>query len=176
MKVLVAYATAHGSTHQVADAIGRRLGAAGFDVTVRAAGDVADAASFDAVVLGSALHNGRWLTPAADLAAELRRLPARPLWMFSVCTVGDTSSFLGPRVSQRARRNRPLPAAVEASGAPHRFFAGVIAKDHWNFLGRWFFVLARGRYGDRRDWSDIEAWSEMIAAALTARTVPEPTG
>jgi menaquinone-dependent protoporphyrinogen oxidase len=176
MNILVAYATAHGSTHQVADAIAARLTAAGLDVTVRAAGDVTDVAYFDAVVLGSAVHNGRWLTPAADLAKRLRDLPARPLWLFSVCTIGETTSFLGPRLSSIARRRRPLPEVVEASGAPHRYFAGVIEKDHWNLAGSWFFTLTGGHYGDHRDWADIDAWADAIAAELAASFAEEPAG
>lgn len=166
MNLLVAYATAHGSTKQVAEAIGERLRSAGFDVTVKAADDVTDVASFDAVVLGSAVHNARWLTPASALAAELRKHPARPLWLFSVCTIGETSSFLGPRMSRLARRRRPQPDEAAESGAPHRFFAGAIEKSHWSRIGRMSFVVAGGHYGDHRDWADIDRWADTIAADL----------
>jgi len=166
MTVLVAYATAHGSTKQVAEAIAMQLRSAGLDVTIRAAGDVTDVASYDAVVLGSAVHNQRWLTPASTLAAELREHPGRPLWMFSVCTVGETSSFLGPRLSRLVRRRRPLPEDVAVPGARHRFFAGAIERSHWNVLGRAFFAVTGGRYGDHRDWADIGRWADTIATDL----------
>lgn len=167
MTVLVAYATAHGSTKQVAEAIAGRLRTAGLDVTIRAAGDVVEVASYDAVVLGSAVHNRRWLTPASALAAELREHPERRLWAFSVCTVGETTSFLGPRLSRLARSRRTPPDDVATSGAPHRFFAGAIEKSHWNLVGRLFFAVTGGRYGDHRDWADIDRWADTIAADLT---------
>lgn len=166
MTVLVAYASAHGSTKQVADAIADRLRTAGLDVAVRAAVDVDDVVRYDDVILGSAIHNGRWLTPASTLAAELREYPERRVWMFSVCTIGETTSFLGTRLSRLARSRRPLPDDVAKSGAPHRYFAGVIEKSHWNAVGRLFFAVTGGGYGDRRDWADIDRWADLIAAAI----------
>lgn len=168
MHVLVAYATAHGSTKQVAEAIAERLRTAGLVVTVRAAGDVVDVASYDAVVLGSAMHHQRWLTPASALAAELREHPGHPLWVYSVCTVGETTSFLGPRLSRLARRRRTPPDDVVASGVPHRFFAGAIERTHWDLVGRLFFAVTGGHYGDHRDWADIDRWADTIAAELTS--------
>lgn len=175
VNVLVAYATAHGSTKQVAEAIAERMRAANLVADVRAADDVADPSSYAAVILGSAVHNGRWLTPASTLLSELREHATRPLWVFSVCTVGETTSFLGPRVSRLARRRRKLPIDLTESEVPHRFFAGVIEKTHWNVAGRVFFVVTGGRYGDHRDWSDINRWADMIAADLTgeARAVDQ---
>jgi menaquinone-dependent protoporphyrinogen oxidase len=164
--VLVAYATAHGSTKGIAQAIARQMSTAGVLVDLRAADDVGDVRAYDAVVLGSAVHNGGWLTPASELLAQLGREPRRPLWLFSVCTVGETTSFLGPRLSRLARRARKLPPGVASSGAPHRFFAGVIERSHWNALGRLFFLATGGRYGDHRDWADIEQWTTGIIAGL----------
>jgi len=166
MRLLVSYATAHGSTQQVAEAIAARLSTAGFDVTTRAAGDVADVASYDASVVGSAVHNQRWLPPAAALVARLRDYPTRPLWTFSVCTIGETTSFLGPRLSRLARSRRPLPSGAAEPDARHRFFAGAIERSHWNILGRLFFAVTRGTYGDHRDWEDIDRWADMIATHL----------
>jgi menaquinone-dependent protoporphyrinogen oxidase len=168
MTVLVAYATAHGSTKDVAKRIGERLRVEGVGVDVQAADEVEDVSGYAAVVLGSAVHNGRWLTPASALLAQIREQSARPLWLFSVCTVGDTTSFLGPRLSRLARRRRKLPSDIAESSASHRFFAGVIEKSHWNMLGRLFFVVTGGRYGDHRDWEDIDRWADTIRAELTA--------
>ena len=166
MSVLVAYATAHGSTKGVADAIASQLSTANVSVDLRAADDVADVSVYDAVVLGSAIHNGKWLTPASRLLTEIRRHPRRPLWLFSVCTVGETTSFLSPRVSRLARRARTLPPGVAEAAAPHRYFAGVIEKSHWSAVGRLFFLVTGGRYGDHRDWADIDGWTKQIMAAL----------
>ncbi len=169
MTVLVAYATAHGSTEGVAEVIAQQLSTAGVAVDLRAAEDVADVHFYDAAILGSAIHNGRWLTPTSRLLTEFVDDRRRPLWLFSVCTVGETTSFLGSRLSRLARRARKLPPDVAAVGAPHRFFAGVIEKSHWNLVGRLFFLVTGGRYGDHRDWGDIERWAKQIGATLSSQ-------
>ncbi|MGB6059728.1 MAG: flavodoxin domain-containing protein [Microthrixaceae bacterium] len=169
MAVLVAYATAHGSTKGVAGRISEQLRAEGISVDLRAADDVSDLSGYSAVVLGSAIHNSRWLTPAAALLTRINEKDAVPLWLFSVCTIGETTSFLGPRLSRIARQRRPLPADVAGAGGEHRFFAGQIEKSHWNFLGRAFFLLSGGSYGDHRDWDDIDQWARSISAVLGAK-------
>jgi len=169
MTVLVAYASAQGSTKGVAEEVARRLSAAGLSVDVRPADEVTHTAGYDAVVLGSAIHDRRWLRAAVNLLNELRKKPPRPVWLFSVCTVGETTSFLGPRATRWARRARKLPPGIAEAAAPHRFFAGVIERSHWNAWGRLFFAATGGRYGDRRDWADIDAWADGIVAALVGR-------
>ena len=168
MTVLVAYATAHGSTKGVAGRIADRLQGLGNAVDLRAADDVTEMSGYSAVVLGSAIHNGRWLTPASELLTRVRGRDGQPMWLFSVCTVGETTSFLGPRVSRLARRRRQLPADVAESGRAHRFFAGAIERSHWSWFGRVFFVLTGGHYGDHRDWEDIDRWADRIGASLTS--------
>lgn len=166
MTILVAYATAHGSTKGVAEDIARELGSSGVAVDLRAADDVNTVSGYDAVVLGSAIHNGQWLTPASRLLADIRDAQTRPIWLFSVCTIGETTSFLGPRLSQLARRARKLPTDVADADAPHRFFAGAIERSHWGTVGRLFFKATGGSYGDHRDWTDISHWAMQITAAL----------
>jgi menaquinone-dependent protoporphyrinogen oxidase len=58
--VLVAYATKHGSTGEIAEAIGETLEEADLIVDVRPAREVRDLTPYDAVVLGSALYSAHW--------------------------------------------------------------------------------------------------------------------
>ena len=55
-RILVAYASKHGSTREIAQAIGDVLRDAGFAVKVAAVSTVSDLSPYDAVVLGSALY------------------------------------------------------------------------------------------------------------------------
>jgi menaquinone-dependent protoporphyrinogen IX oxidase len=105
-RVLVTAASRHGSTHEIADALARRLQEAAGDRGLTAAALHAenrpDPASFDAVVLGSAVYHGSWLEPARDLAhRHAAVLRARPLWLFSSGPIGEPPY---PRTSRTTPR------------------------------------------------------------------------
>ena len=61
MKVLVAYASGHGSTAEVAQRIGGELKTRGLNTVISPVQDVGSVDGFDAFVLGSAVHAGTWL-------------------------------------------------------------------------------------------------------------------
>lgn len=58
--ILVAYATKHGSTREVARAIAATLRAAGRDVELREANEVDDVSRYEGVVLGGSIHMSHW--------------------------------------------------------------------------------------------------------------------
>lgn len=170
MRVIVGYASRSGSTQAIAAAIAERLSRVGIDVTavpftaVTAVGDV------DALVLGSAIHGGQWLDEATRWLGEHAATTVAPLWLFSVSTLGDTSSAFGPRLSGLLRRRRREPDAVRALRPSHDVrdhadFAGVVERGQWPWVGDLFMRLFGGRYGDHRDWPAIDAWAATIAAA-----------
>jgi len=172
VQVLVGFATAQGSTQGIAQRIAQGLSRRGLVVDLRSMGDVAEVSCYDAAVLGSAVHGGLWLAEGSDFvehhAAVLR---ARPVWLFSVSTVGDEESMFPPRVTKRFRAMRGEPKEIAAlrtaiGARGHRNFAGVIAPSDWPPTGRAFFRLVGGRYGDHRNWPAIDAWACSIAEDL----------
>jgi menaquinone-dependent protoporphyrinogen oxidase len=171
MRVLVGYASAHGSTAGIAEAVARRLGRHELDVDVRSVAEV-DAVDHDAVVLGSAVHSGAWLPPATAFVHDhVPALAQRPVWLFSVSSVGETTSVFRPRVARLMRRLRGEPKGIdrmrEAVGARgHRNFAGIVQPEHWGRAGTLFLKALGGSYGDHRDWADIDDWADRIAAQL----------
>lgn len=188
MKVLVAFASANGSTESIARAIGDRLTARGCNVVLGPVGDMrsviaattsagsneGESVAFDAAVVGSAVHSGRWLPEATAFVREAApSLENHPVWLFSVCSIGETTSFLGERISRftRARRRDSKELADlrrVTSCRDHRYFAGVVKKGQWNRFGDLFLLLTGGRHGDQRDWTDIEQWANHIADQLTS--------
>ena len=60
MTVLVAFASKHGATEEIADAIGDSLRERSVDTNVLAVEDVTTLEIYDAVVLGSAIYAGHW--------------------------------------------------------------------------------------------------------------------
>ena len=174
MTVLVAYATSRGSTQGIAERIVAGLERGGVAAEAGSVSDRPDVSAYDAVVLGSAVHGGKWLPAGSQFGrANSVLLAQRPVWLFSVSTVGDEEGMFPSRISRRLaamRKETPEIAALRTAlhAREHRNFAGVIARSDWPAVGRAFFRLMGGRYGDHRNWSAIDAWAGAIAADLRA--------
>lgn len=172
MTVLVAYASAHASTAGIAQQIADRLLKSGFAAVARPVTQINDLQPYQAVVLGSAIHNQAWLPEAADfLSKHAGELVKLPVWLFSACSVGETSSFFGPHVTAQIRRKRHECAAVADARAAihfrdHRHFAGAFARGNWSLLGDLFLKICGASPGDHRDWHDINEWADGIAREL----------
>jgi menaquinone-dependent protoporphyrinogen oxidase len=166
VRVLVAAASRHESTVEVAAQIERVLSAAGHDVARRRAEDVADIGGYDAAVVGSAIYFGRWMRPAFDLVERHREALARlPLWLFSVGALVDDAPGADPP---------PLVAdLVRRTGARgHRSFRGALDAGRLGWRERLAVRFVRAPYGDFRDWGAVRAWAGAIARELGEGRVP----
>jgi menaquinone-dependent protoporphyrinogen oxidase len=153
--VLVAYASKHGSTAEIADAIADALREAGLLVDCLQADRVSGLEPFDAVVLGSAVYMKRWRREARRfLRRHSSELAKRPFWVFSSGPVGDPAKD-NPAWTEPGR----TIAEAERLGV----------RDHVVFGGTASGSMARNtppEYRDRRDWDAIRAWAAVIAAEL----------
>src|SRR5665648_1075877 len=90
-KVLVAFASKHGSTRGIAHAVGGALHSFGCEVRVLPAGLVRSVLEYDAVLVGSAIYHDQWLWDARRLLRRVRgELANRPIWLFSSGPIGGT--------------------------------------------------------------------------------------
>ena len=170
MNVLVTAASRHGSTAEIAVAIGDVLESRGFEVTVAPPGDVAALLEFEAVVLGSAVYMGHWLASATGLARRIgRELAGRPVWLFSSGPVGDPSKKFAQQTDVDPV---DLVAVQKATGArEHKRFPGKLDRRNLRGLQRFGPSLFRGLEGDFRDWKAIRDWAGSIADQLAQATV-----
>jgi menaquinone-dependent protoporphyrinogen oxidase len=161
MKVLVATASRHGATQEIAEAIGRTLNAEGVGASVAAIADAGDPAGYDAFVLGSAVYMGHWLDVATKFVESRSTvLSARPTWLFSSGPIGDP-----PRPSEpEAVDVADLVSKTRAKG--HKLFAGKLDKRQLGFGERAVMLAFRAVEGDYRDWQEVEAWARAIAGEL----------
>ena len=97
MTVLVVYASRHGATEGIAARIAARLADSGAAVDLRRVDQVEALDAYDAVVFGAPVYDQSW-PPEADrfVTAHRDALAARPLWLFSVGSFGDTKRLIGP--------------------------------------------------------------------------------
>lgn len=167
-KILVTYATRAGSTGGVARGIGAVLARNGFQVLVKPLQEISDISDYDAVVMGSAIQNQRWLPEALDfLQSHRAALRQKPFAAFLVCI---TMSMKNPRYHSGVREwLQPVRALVPPM--QEGYFAGMLKFDRLplNFqtlLMRGVVLLRVWRQGDHRDWDAINAWAQSLAERL----------
>ncbi len=161
MRVLVAVASKHGSTREIADAIGQTLETAGLDATVADIDVVSDTSGYDAAVLGSGAYAGNWLKAArAFVDRNEQALAKMPVWLFSSGPLGDP---LKPD-DDEAVKIQGIEKATKA--ADHAIFAGALDKATLSFGERAIIKAVRAREGDFRNWETIADWAKEIAMCL----------
>jgi len=167
VKILIAAASKHGATAQIATAIADELRVAGAEVDVHEPEQVTDLAGYDATILGSAVYMGRWMPTARALLARSEvQLRTMPVWLFSS---GPLSDSLQPRDGGEAVAETATRIGARGSAV----FAGQLSRERLHVAERAVTFLVRARYGDYREWAAIRAWARSIAAELTgAAAVP----
>jgi menaquinone-dependent protoporphyrinogen oxidase len=173
--VLVAYASRHGATEQIAARIAARIADAGSVVDLRQVDTVEAVDAYAAVVVGAPVYDQSW-PPEADRFVDRHRvvLAARPLWLFSVGAFGDTKRLIGPLTHKEPKRIAEVLSALQPR--EYRVFQGVIHKHQWPWWSRVLFHAFGGRFGDHREWPVIEAWADQIAIALMDAGSKGPDG
>lgn len=163
MHLLVAVASKHGSTGEIAAQIGAVLREAGHEVTVRRIQDVESVTPYDAVVVGSAVYMGKWMDEAHQFVDRCNPgLRQKPVWLFSCGSL--------PSDKQRewvARSEQE--GLIAATGAlDYHLFAGKIDPASLRLAEKLVIKAVHAPPGDYRDWEEIGAWASGIAATLPA--------
>jgi menaquinone-dependent protoporphyrinogen oxidase len=163
MTVLVAVASKHGSTHDIAGAIAGELRSAGLGVDLHDMEEVTDLAGYSAAVLGSAIYMGNWLGEARRFVEQhAAELAALPVWLFSSGPLGEDD----PTPHGEPEGVPPLVAATHARD--HRVFVGKLDPHELGLGEKLIAKAVHAPAGDFRDWDAIRAWAREIAAALAA--------
>ena len=167
MTVLVAYASAMGSTQEIAQRVGSRMAVALGDVECRSVEEIESISGYEAVVVGSAIHNQAWLPPALlFFTRHAPELAKRPVWAFSV---GMADALPKPFRKRGAALQQARLEATQFKDFPlrgHKVFSGVYKAGQMPAPLRVLFRLTGGRFGDLRDWAAVDAWTDQITAQL----------
>lgn len=166
-RVLIAVASKHGSTLDIAEAIGQELQLGGLAAEVHQLPDNADLDGYGAVILGSALYMGDWLRAARDWVTRNQKyLAAVPVWLFSSGPLGD-----GP--PQPTSDPKTLVEIMSRIGVrEHRTFAGKLDHDELGLGERMIIHMVHAPDGDFRDWAAIQSWARSIADTLREEAPP----
>jgi menaquinone-dependent protoporphyrinogen oxidase len=175
MKVLIAYASAKGSTAEVAARIGHGIAERGHQVTVLDVREVQSLGAFDSVVMGSAVHTGVWLPEMSEFTKRFRHeLSEKPVWLWLSCI-----RVLEQHGEEHVREHYVNSEVLKRMNLQEMaVFPGRLILDETDWNERWTLAARydgntwpSGFNGDFRDWKTIDLWAASIAAALTAQNV-----
>ena len=168
MKVLIAYATKHGSTAEVAHGIAETLRRDRFDVDVVEARHVHRVSGYDGVIVGGSIYVGKWHPDALGLvnrhADEMKRIPV------AIFALGPKTLEEHDIATSRAQLDAALAKATNIHPERIAIFGGVIdpSKVH--------FPFNRMPASDARDWNTITAWALEFGTIVRNRSVVPTNG
>ena len=165
MKVLVTYASRHGSTRGIAERIAETIQRQGLEVSLRPIGQDGSVEQYDAYVIGSAAYMTSWLKEAtAFVRAHERLLAGKPVWLFSSGPVGDGKSTRHPETVPHPDGVDQLADEIGARG--RAMFGGRVDSAQGGFA---MAIMAKaGLEGDWRDLPRVRSWALEIAGVLRA--------
>ena len=176
-RVLVAYATRFGSTHEIASAIARELNTAGLNARAAETSSGLVPEDYDAFVIGSPLYGGTWLPSAGMFAAIMaERMEGKPVALFSVGTLMLKSPERG-----QAEHTEFIGGLVEVARSPlglnvvsDAVFSGYFDRSN---LPWWLRIIDRfvpTPQGDHRNWPEIQAWAKSLVPKFTSSLADNP--
>jgi menaquinone-dependent protoporphyrinogen oxidase len=164
--VLVAYATKHGSTQEVAEKVAEELKGLGLEVELRRMDKVKELDGRRAVVVGAPLYMGRWHGDAKSFLKRFgKTLEELPVAVFALGPLKDTEEQAR---SARDQLDKALAASPELRPVAVEVFVGAVDP------AKLRFPFNRMPASDERDWDAIGAWARSLPAELGL--VREPVG
>jgi menaquinone-dependent protoporphyrinogen oxidase len=165
MMVLVAAASRHGSTSEIAARIGTELTKSGLDVEIKKLEDVKRLERYDAFVIGSAIYLGTWLGRARHFVeAHRAELASRPTWLFASGSVVGHPAVDDDPLAINATIVQVLVETAHAR--EHKLFTGKLDRSKLGPAERASVRAAWASDGDYRDWQAVDNWAASIAQEL----------
>ncbi len=172
-RILLAYASSHGQTRKIAEAIAAELRDRGnlVELTSVFAGPPPSPHEYDAVVLGSRIQNGRHAEPMIAYIKQWRSaLRDLPSYFFSVSASAANQTKLDPHdyLERLFTQTRWRPREAVAIG-------GALAYRQYGIMLRFVMKLLARRAGhptdtsrdhELTDWSKVKRFAQGIAADL----------
>lgn len=164
-KILVAYASRYGSTHEIAESVARTLEKAGYTVDCMNVMDVADISPYAAVVAGSPVYMGKWLVEAVDFVKRFCvLLNEKPLAVFAVgYSMKDETDMIRKSASASMTEVR-IYVRPQTEG----LFAGKFDPEGMSRADLDIMKMAGAVPGDARNWSLVARWAEALPSILFA--------
>ncbi|MCB9457541.1 MAG: hypothetical protein H6671_16265 [Anaerolineaceae bacterium] len=170
MNVLLAYATTHGSSAEIAQFMGKVLEEKGHKATISNVVHINTIEEYDAFVIGSPIYVGTWMPELSTfLKAFAPQLAAHPVYLWVSCIRILEENGQEHVLEFYLQHDLLHDLKVREVGT----FAGRLNLEETDWNERWTLAA---RYdggtwpssfnGDFRNWDTIRQWAEKIAGEL----------
>ena len=170
MKVLIAYASGHGSTGEVAQFIADVLKEHDIDVTVELADQVQSLSGYDAFIAGSPIYGGMWLTELSQFFEKFKaELSAKPVHLWIMCIRVLESDGLEHALKEYVHQPTLNEIGIRDVGvfAGKLDLAAIDWNERWTLAARYDGdALPGSRNDDYREWDAIRTWAKNIREEL----------
>jgi menaquinone-dependent protoporphyrinogen oxidase len=169
-KTLVAYASKHGATREIAEKISEHFSNKGIQNSLVPVEEVESLSQFENIILGSAVYIGQWQKTAVKFLKGYQEiLASKNVWLFSTGPTGEGNpvelmkGWKFPEGLQPiADKIKPIDVAV---------FHGALDESKLNTFEKMTIKIVKAPIGDFRNWKKIEDWAlEMINTIQTAKS------
>jgi menaquinone-dependent protoporphyrinogen oxidase len=161
-RILVTYATRNGSTAGIAQAVGKELQSAGYNIDVTEIRSVTTLEGYHAIVIGAPLYMGKVIDIGKFVGRYREQLSGLPIAAFAVGFAPVSKNPGQVEDSMKALNASLAPLSPVASG----LFAGMLDPDKLSFIQRKMTEMVKAPVGDFRDWDLIAAWARELPGKM----------
>ena len=176
-KVLVAYSTWAGATHQVADEIGKELSKNNLQVNILPAKDIRSVSEYQVVILGTSIHGGQTTGDFNRFLSRFHKeLSAKKTGYFVVCLnmIEDNEKN---QAETMGWLNKSISKYSEIKPVALGLFAGAAVTDSEEYkklnilVKKMIESMKKSMDSDKgksdfREWEKIHAWAAELAEKI----------
>ena len=160
-RVLVAYASRHGSTKEIAERIADELSAMDTPATTAEMKSVSSVNEFDLIILGAPLYMGK-------LEKDFSRFISRFGSDLEKTQVAGFAVGLAPIKNESQAVQEAMDTLNAGFGSIKpvsvALFAGRLDPEKLSFISRKIIAMVKAPTGDFREWDKISAWAREIGS------------
>jgi menaquinone-dependent protoporphyrinogen oxidase len=164
-KILVTYASKHGSTAEIAERIARSIEKEGNDVNICPVDKAGDPLNYSTIIIGTAVYIGKWRKAAVDyLKRNQIELANTKVWMFATGPTGegDPDDLLNGWKYPDSLK----PVIENINPFDIKIFHGALDDSKLDIMEKLAIKMVKAPLGDFRDWDEVEKWAVNISNSL----------
>jgi menaquinone-dependent protoporphyrinogen oxidase len=162
-RILIAYASRHGATAEVAEVISQTLSTNGVKVDLASMTDIESIDGYRAVVVGAPIYSANWMPEATEFVkkhqAALGRVPVACFVL--AIRLRDDSDDIREAVKRAISTERVIMQPVALG-----LFAGALDYGKLSPIVRLQAETKKLPEGDFRDWDAIRDWASTLPDLL----------